>query len=35
MQSYVFKKHVIWGLTARILRQFLELLAPAVAGPPR
>jgi 8-oxo-dGTP pyrophosphatase MutT (NUDIX family) len=35
MQSYVFKKHVIWGLTARILRQFLELLAPAVAGPLR
>jgi 8-oxo-dGTP pyrophosphatase MutT (NUDIX family) len=35
MHSYVFKKHVIWGLTARILRQFLDLLEPALAGPPR
>jgi len=35
MHSYVFKKHVIWGLTARILRQFLDLLAPALATPPR
>ena len=32
MHSYVFKKHVIWGLTARILRQFLDLLAPALVG---
>ena len=35
MYSYLFKGHVIWGLTARILRQFLDLLAPALVEPPR
>jgi 8-oxo-dGTP pyrophosphatase MutT (NUDIX family) len=33
--SYVYEGHVIWGLTARILRQFLDLLAPALVEPPR
>jgi 8-oxo-dGTP pyrophosphatase MutT (NUDIX family) len=33
--SYVYGGHVIWGLTARILRQFLDLLAPALVEPPR
>jgi 8-oxo-dGTP pyrophosphatase MutT (NUDIX family) len=27
MYSYVFGKHIIWGATARILKQFLDLLA--------
>jgi 8-oxo-dGTP pyrophosphatase MutT (NUDIX family) len=35
MYSYVFREHVIWGLTARILKQFLDLLAPALVEPPR
>ena len=35
MYSYLFKGHVIWGLTARILRQFLDLLASALVEPPR
>jgi len=35
MYSYLFKGHVIWGLTARILRQFLDLLASALVQPPR
>jgi 8-oxo-dGTP pyrophosphatase MutT (NUDIX family) len=35
MYSYLFGKHVIWGLTARILKQFLDMLEPALAGPPR
>jgi 8-oxo-dGTP pyrophosphatase MutT (NUDIX family) len=28
--SYSFGRHLIWGATARILRQFLELTRPAV-----
>jgi 8-oxo-dGTP pyrophosphatase MutT (NUDIX family) len=35
MYSYLFRGHVIWGLTARILKQFLDLLAPALVEPPR
>jgi len=35
MYSYLFREHVIWGLTARILKQFLDLLAPALVEPPR
>ena len=31
MYSYVFGEHVIWGLTARILKQLLDLLPPARA----
>jgi len=34
MYSFVFREHVIWGLTARILKQFLDLLAPALVEPP-
>jgi 8-oxo-dGTP pyrophosphatase MutT (NUDIX family) len=34
MYSFVFKEHVIWGLTARILKEFLDLLAPALVEPP-
>jgi hypothetical protein len=35
MYSYLFRGHVIWGLTGRILKQFLDLLAPALVEPPR
>ena len=35
MYSYLFRGHVIWGLTARILKRFLDLLAPALVEPPR
>jgi len=35
MYSYLFRGHVIWGLTARIFKQFLDLLAPALVEPPR
>jgi 8-oxo-dGTP pyrophosphatase MutT (NUDIX family) len=35
MYSYLFRGHVIWGLTARILKQFLDLLASTVVEPPR
>jgi 8-oxo-dGTP pyrophosphatase MutT (NUDIX family) len=35
MYSYLFRGHVIWGLTARILKQFLDLLEPALVEPPR
>ena len=31
--SYRFGEHVIWGATARILRGFLDLLAPALRPP--
>lgn len=34
MYAYLFKEHVIWGLTARILKQLLDLLAPALVEPP-
>lgn len=34
MYSFVFNNHVIWGLTARILKQFLDLLPPALAQTP-
>jgi 8-oxo-dGTP pyrophosphatase MutT (NUDIX family) len=35
MYSYLFRGHVIWGLTARILKRVLDLLAPALVEPPR
>jgi hypothetical protein len=33
MYSYVYNEHVIWGLTARILKQFLDLVEPALSQP--
>ncbi len=32
MDCYRFREHVIWGLTARILTQFLDLVSSATAS---
>jgi hypothetical protein len=34
-EAWVWEDHVIWGVTARIVRQFLEILATAgIVDPP-
>ena len=33
VQAYQYKHHNIWGATARILRQFLDLITPTSPAP--
>ena len=33
VQAYQYKHHNIWGATARILRQFLDLITPISPAP--